>query len=204
MPNRSIFWISGWSILPDELAAAAREMLPDFAHRAVAPGPDAVCAALRSDATILGGFSFGAHLLLHANDPRPRYLLAPFADLKSEAGLGGAVATTQLRQQLRWFKRDPQAAVVDFRGRISAAPHSAGALPDPEVMAWGLGQMLLPGHAPAGFPPGSITVAGNRDPLLATNVLASIIPGLHIVDAGHQLHPLLAEVARLLQNQGAP
>jgi hypothetical protein len=146
---------------------------------------------------MLGGFSFGAHLLLHADDPRPRFLLAPFADLKKEAALGGAVATTQLRQQLRWFKRDPDAALADFRARIGAEPPTPDEKHDRPSLLWGLEQMLAPGRLPVPLPSGSLAIAGGYDPLLDTELLARGIPGLRVIDAGHQMHPLLAEIARL-------
>ena len=185
-----------------QLRSRAAEALPDFLHEEIPPAPGALAVASAAPASLLGGFSFGAHLLLRADDPRPRLLLAPFADLKKEAGLGGAVATTQLRRQLRWIQRDPAAAIADFRARIGADPAPPGEKHDLPSLVWGLQQMLLAGRRPAALPAGSIALAGARDPLLDTALLARSIPGLRIVDAGHRMHPLLAEMARLRQIGG--
>ncbi len=170
--------------------------LPEFLHEAVDASDTAAARASASCAHILGGFSLGAHLLLNIDDPRPRILLAPFVDLKSEAGLGGAVARTQLRQQLRWLKRDSRAAVADFQARIgfeapSEEPHNVAAL------AWGLEKMLAPGETPSAWPTGTLAIAGRSDPLLDVDALARALPALHIVDAGHAPAPLLAAAARL-------
>ena len=200
--SQTILWITGWAVPAGQLRAAAAAMLPGFRHEEMPASPAALAAAMASSADVLGGFSLGASLLLHATDPRPRFLLAPFADLKKEAGLGGAVATAQLRQQLRWVRRDAAAAVADFRTRIGAEPAAPGETHDLPALVWGLEHMLAPGSRPAGLPAGSFAVAGARDPLFDTARLARAIPGLRIVDAGHQMHPLLAEIARLRQSAG--
>ena len=197
MSGRSIFWISGWSIPPDWLAEIASHHLPGWEHAAVAPSPRALEEAAASGAAILGGFSFGAHLLLASADPRPRLLLAPFPDLKSEAGLGGAVATTRIRQQLRQLRRAPAAAVADFR-RLIGAPDFADP-PDPQTLAWGLEQMLAP-DPPWGQPPdASVVVAGTEDPLLDPAALGVALPGVRWVAGGHDPRPLLAAAAPLVQ-----
>lgn len=199
----TILWISGWAVPHGQLRRRAFEVLPEFQHEEICPAPEALAAASSSGADILGGFSFGAHLLLHADDARPRFLLAPFADLKKEAGLGGGVATTQLRQQLRWLKRDPAAAIADFRRRIGAEPPDMEERHDLSLLVWGLEQMLAPGRRALGLPEGSLAVAGANDPLLESAALARNIPGLHVVESGHQALPLLAEIARLRQTGGA-
>ena len=201
MSGSRIFWISGWSIPATWLENLASAAMPEFRHDVIDPSPDAVALACGSGAGILGGFSLGAHLLLGVDDPRPRILLAPFADLKAGAGLGGAVATTQIRQQLRWFKRDPAAAIADFRARIGADPPYAAEPCDPALLAWGLEQMLAPGRVPSTWPAGTLAVAGDGDPLLAVEILARTLPSLHIVAAaGHHPEPLLAAAARLRQS----
>ena len=197
--RQTILWITGWAVPAGQLRRCAAEALPEFDHQEIPAEPGSLAAALASTAGILGGFSFGAHLLLHAEDPRRRFLLAPFADLKKEAGLGGAVATTQLRQQLRWVKRDPDAALADFRARIGAEPPASEENHDRRSLLWGLEQMLAPGRAADTLPSGSLAIAGEHDPLLDTGLLARGIPGLRVIDAGHQMHPLLAELARLRQ-----
>lgn len=196
-PPLRIFWISGWSFPAGTLLAAARTAWPGAEHTATDPGPAAVEEALASDAAILGGYSFGAHLLLTLDDPRPRVLLAPFADLKRESALGGAVATTQIRHLRRWLQRDPLAAVADFHARIGTPPPAADDFP--EHLDWGLERMLAPGTPPAALPTGSVAVAGCRDPLLDPQALARVLPSLHLTDAGHQPQPLLAAAAGLFQ-----
>lgn len=171
--------------------------LPEFLHEAVDASDTAAARASASGAHILGGFSLGAHLLLNIDDPRPRILLAPFVDLKSEAGLGGAVARTQLRQQLRWLKRDPQAAVADFRARIGFETPSPDEPHDIAALAWGLEKMLAPGKAPSAWPTGTLAIAGRSDPLLDVDALARALPALHVADAGHAPAPLLTAAARL-------
>jgi hypothetical protein len=185
------------------LAGEARTALPEYEHSAITPDAEAVFSALQSEADILGGFSFGAHLLLSIDDPRPRILLAPFVDLKSEAGLGGAVATTQIKHLLRWLKRDPVAAIADYHHRIGTSPPPQ---PDPHdipKLAWGLEQMLALTPVSGRLPSGSIAVAGKNDPLLDTETLKKNLPCLQVIDCGHQLQPLLAAAGWLRQNAGS-
>ncbi len=182
---------------------AIRETWPDACHTVIEPDAKCVKTALASDADILAGFSFGAHLLLSVDDPRPRILLAPFVDLKKEADLGGAVATTQLRQQLRWLKRDPAAAIADFHIRIGSTTPLTAELRETEALIWGLEQMLAPAQTPVPRPAGSILVAGRNDPLLDTAALLRALPDLHLADCGHQLQPLLAAALNLRQNGAA-
>lgn len=163
-----------------------------------------MAATLASDADMLGGFSLGAHLLLTVDDPRPRILLAPFPDLKKEAALGGAVATTQIRQLLRWLKRDPGAAIADFHARIGTKPPPLDMLPPLEDLAWGLERMLAPGTVPAPLPKKhSLAIAGRRDPLLDADILHGVLPSLHLIDSGHQPEPLLAAAVRLRHTESA-
>ena len=202
MTGRSVFWISGWTIPAPVLAGMAAKAMPAWRHEAVDAGPEAVARATASGADFLGGFSFGAHLLLGIDDPRPRILLAPFVDLKSETGLGGAVAAVQIRQQLRQLRRDPAAAVADFRRRIGASAPAAGDGPiDVGRLAWGLERMLEKCGPPAPLPAGSIAVAGNADPLLDAAKLSAVLPSLRVVDAAHQPEPLLAAAAAVLQDK---
>lgn len=178
----------------------ARKAMPEWHHEAIDAGPQALTHANLSSAEYLGGFSFGAHLLLGIEDPRPRILLAPFIDLKSEAALGGAVATTQIKQLLRWLKRDPVAAIADFHDRISVEAPAQSEPPDIPNLAWGLEQMLTPAPNLHPLPLGSIAVAGKNDPLLDSDALKKNLPGLQIIESGHQLEPLLAAVSRLRQS----
>ena len=200
MTNRSVLWISGWSFPAPVLADMAREAMPALRHEAIDAGPEAIASAKASSTDLLGGFSFGAHLLLGINDPRPRILLAPFVDLKRETGLGGAVATTQIRQQLRQVRRDPLAAVTEFRKRIGSRPPEPGEIVDMQLLVWGLERMLEVSPVPAPLPDGSIAIAGRSDPLLDTPRLAEILPSLRVSDAGHQLEPLLAAAAASLHD----
>ena len=146
---------------------------------------------------MLGGFSFGANLLLSTNDPRPRLLLAPFVDLKSESRLGGAMATTRIRQQLRQLKRDPAGAVADFRRLVGMDYLPIDPLPETATLVWGLEQMLGAATVPPTWPPGSLAVAGRQDPLLDVDALQAVLPFLDVVDAAHDLKRLLAEAAAL-------
>lgn len=196
-----ILWISGWSVPADWLAEKARTALPEYSHSAIAPDADAVARALCSKADILAGFSLGAHLLLGVTDPRPRILLAPFVDLKAEAGLGGAVATTQIKHLLRWLKRDANAAIADFLNRIGIFLPAPSGPTEIGKLAWGLEQMLAPAPAIAPLPSRSLSVAGKNDPLLDTATLKKILPELHVVESGHQLQPLLAAIVGLREGK---
>ena len=158
---------------------------------------------LKSDADILGGYSFGASLALALDDPRPRLLIAPFVDLKNESGRGGAVATTQIRQLLRWLRRSPSAAIADFHQRCAIEPPPLPESPGMDDLAWGLESMLRPATSIPALPGGSIAVAGRQDPLLDAELLQQAIPGLHLVEGGHHPQPLLAVAARLRQDGGA-
>lgn len=200
MTGRSVFWISGWSIPAQVLADMARKAMPAWRHEAVDAGPEAIALAKASSTDLLGGFSFGAHLLLGIDDPRPRILLAPFVDLKREADLGGAVAATQIRQQLRQVRRDPFAAVTDFRNRIGSRPPEPGEIIDAQLLVWGLEQMLETSPALSPLPEGSIIIAGRGDPLLDTARLAELMPSLRVSETGHQLEPLLAAAAASLHD----
>lgn len=192
--------MSGWSVQPGWFQPLAEAAFPGVRHEVIPPDAEALQAARADAADVLAGFSFGAHLLLGLDDPRPRILLAPFPDLKREAGMGGAVAATQIRQQLRWLRRDPAAAVSDFHARLGLdIPVQAH---DTAALAWGLERMLAPGPPRSPLPPGSIAVAGRRDPLLDTDALAAALPELTAIDAGHHPQPLLAEAVRLQQDAG--
>ena len=198
MSGRSILWISGWSIPPEWLAGLARRRLPAWKHDATAPSARTLSDLAASDADMLGGFSFGAQLLMRMDDPRPRLLLAPFGDLKAEAGLGGAVAATRIRQQLRQLRRDPAGALADFR-RLIGVPDFPDAL-DHEELAWGLGEMLAPERPVPSQPAGTVALAGESDPLLDIPALRGILPDLHVVACGHAPEPLLAAAASILQD----
>ncbi len=181
---------------------AAERAFPDWQHEAVDSGPDALACAHEAKAAMLGGFSFGASLLLTTDDPRPRLLLAPFVDLKKESGLGGAMATTRIRQQLRQLKRDPAGAVADFHRLIGRAPRQNEPAPDAAALVWGLEQILAPATLPLLLPPGSLAVAGRNDPLLDPAALQSVLPSLVVIEAAHDLDRLLAAAAALQQDAG--
>lgn len=196
-----IAWISGWTIPAPTLRAQVQATWPDAQHEVFEPGANAIASVRASSADMLAGFSLGAHLLLTVDDPRPRILLAPFVDLKKEAKLGGAIATTQLRQQLRWLKRDPIAAIADFRERIGSGAAPSDEFGNLDSLLWGLEQMLAPGKVPITLPKGSLAVAGQDDPLLDITALRHAIPSLHVVTAcRHQLQPLLAVALHLRKN----
>jgi hypothetical protein len=198
--DRGIFWISGWSVPAGLLKEAAERALPSWRHEVIDPGPNALARAKAANATVLAGFSFGASLLLTMDDPRPRLLLAPFVDLKSESGLGGAMATTRIRQQLRQLKRDPTAAVAAFHQLVgmNAPPHDWPL--DTADLVWGLEQMLEPGKIPPPLPPESLAVAGRNDPLLDIAALQMVLPSLHVIEAAHDLEGLLAAAVALQQD----
>ncbi|MFZ4482986.1 MAG: hypothetical protein ACOYOL_03290 [Chthoniobacterales bacterium] len=200
MTGRVIFWISGWSIPASSLREAATRAFPTWHHEAIDAGPNALACAHASEATMLGGFSFGANLLLSTNDPRPRLLLAPFVDLKSESRLGGAMASTRIRQQLRQLKRDPAGAVADFRRLVGMEHLPIDPRPETTALAWGLEQMLGAATVPPLLPPGSMAVVGRQDPLLDVDTLQTILPFLQVVDAAHDLERLLAAAAALEQD----
>jgi len=155
---------------------------------------------LASEADILGGYSFGASLALRLEDPRPRVLIAPFADLKKETGRGGAVDTKQIRHLLRRLRRDPSAAIADFHRRCGIEPLPLSASFDLNRLGWGLESMLQPAPDVPAMPMGSIAVAGCHDPLLDSELLQRELPGLHLAEGGHHPQPLLAVAARLRQD----
>ncbi len=194
-----IFWISGWSIPPAWFQSLADAAMPDCTHEAVAPAHDSVERALTSGADMLGGFSLGAHLLLHIADPRPRILLAPFADLKAEARLGGAVETVRIRKLQRMLRRDVRAAVTDFHARIGVKLPPAEH--DHATLAWGLERMLQPTGMPPALPAQSICIAGDQDPLLDIPLLAAAIPSIRIIPAPHHPQPLLEAAQQKMKTE---
>lgn len=187
-------WIGGWGLPADWLREQAERNLPSATHSVVTPGPAAISDIDWSRFDRVGGYSFGAFLLLkHAKEtPRPAVLLAPFFAYPAEAAIGGKIRQTQLRVLLRWLEREPEAALTDFYQRADLGMPPARELPySIDDLTWGLHQ-LSGERAPVGLPDGWTGVIGDHDPLLDAGTLHQLEPGLRVIPGtGHQPGPLL-------------
>jgi hypothetical protein len=203
-PERWI-WIGGWGLPPEWLRRKAQQALPAAEHTVVAPGPDVVARIDWTQFDRVGGYSFGAFLLLQQapSIPLPVLLLAPFFAFAAEASLGGKIERTRIRYLARWLKRDPHAALADFytRAGLHSPPSQISNLKSPPPLpysaadlAWGLDQLART-EVPALLPAHWIGLIGKNDPLLDTGALARIEPRLRLIpDAGHEPTPLLAGI----------
>ena len=189
-----VLWVGGWGTSPAWGLTAVRRWRPSWQHEWVSPGPRCSEWADGSHDWV-GGYSLGASLILRRPDGFPakrgRFFVAPFLDLKRESGLGGLVASTQLKVTLRWLRRDPIAAVNDFYHRAGLNLLLGDTLPyDVEDLNWGLNVLL---NEPSPIPredPG-LAVMGANDPLVDAVRMKSFFPKNVVVeDAGHRLDEL--------------
>ncbi len=191
-----VLWIGGWGTYPQWGLTAVRRWRPDWDHEWITPGPGCEHHADGSHDWV-GGYSFGAFLMLCNIDAFPakkgRFYVAPFLDLKREAGLGGLLATTQLKVTRRWLKRDATQAVSDFYKRAGLNIKLQDELPYAlNDLIWGI-ETLLGASAP--LPDGNpgYAVFGSKDPLIDSNVTKQFFP-MHTVreGSGHRLESLRA------------
>ena len=189
-----VLWIGGWGTSPEWGMTAVKRWRPDWKHEWVTPSPN--CSE-RADGSHdwVGGYSFGAFLMLHRLEDFPaqkgRFFVAPFLDLKREAGLGGRVARTQLKLTQRWLEHDPFAALSDFykRGGLNIQlndelPYGKGDL------LWGINELLgTSAPIPVGNP--GTAVFGEEDPLIEAEIASSFFPRSIVVSgAGHLFEDL--------------
>lgn len=209
-------WLGGWGVAPELVRERLARALPAADITVLPPTRRSLDAVLDApDDIALGGWSLGAHLLLRAwldgrlAPGRRVRLVCPFLAFPAEAGQGGRVAATQVKFLRRWLRTDPLAALADFHRRAGLALPTPTALPySSEELAEGL--EILSESAPlqqpamAGSPPSAaarnprsaILFAGARDPLVDSDRLAQLIPGLTVLPgAGHDLADFVREIA---------
>ena len=117
--------------------------------------------------------------------------MAPFLDLKREAGFGGKIAATQLKVTRRKLDKNPCAAVNEFYQTSGLQLRLQEALPyDKEDLAWGLDMLLGESASIPDKNPGP-TVLGSEDLLLDALISRKFFPGMVVVKgAGHRLEEL--------------
>jgi hypothetical protein len=188
-----IGWLLGWAVPAAWFEPLARAAFPAADHVFRPPAPGAL-AELESEGPFdwVAGYSLGTLLLLGdpARAPRTQRvaLLAPIFAFPLEAGLGGTVSRSRLRQLARWLQREPAAALADFYQR--AGLDIAATAPTPAVanaLAWGLQRLDQDGVAPP-MPAGWRGWCGAADPLLDAARLNAVDPAVAIV-AGATHHP---------------
>lgn len=201
-----IVWIGGWGVPPEWLAAEARREMPQWEHSVFPPAPDVFENARWNSGDWVGGYSFGAFLLLKANQQKPianrGVLLAPFFSYPFEHDKGGKIRRTQIRFLARWLKSDPEAALSDFYARAglpvfemqSRLPYSL------EDLQWGLSVLESDEVAPR-VPCHWRAICGAEDPLLDAERVRQLAPAVQVVEgAGHAPGPLLGAIENLPSN----
>lgn len=201
-------WLGGWGVAPELVRDRLARALPAADITVLPPTRRSLDAVLDApDDIALGGWSLGAHLLLRAwldgrlAPGRRVRLVCPFLAFPAEAGQGGRVAATQVKFLRRWLRTDPLAALADFHRRAGLALPTPTALPySSEELAEGL--EILESSAPVAGPtfhlsPGTCHLfAGALDPLVDSDRLAQLIPGLTVLPgAGHDLADFVREIA---------
>jgi len=189
-----VLWIGGWGTSPEWGLTAVERWKPDWNHEWVSPGPTCAESANGSHDWV-GGYSFGAFLMLRRPKDFPakkgHFFLAPFLDLKRDAGLGGMVDRTQLKFTQRWLKRDPFAALSDFYQRGGLNLQIKDQLPyNKEDLLWGIDELLgRPAPIPSRDP--GVAVLGEDDPLIEARKVSNFFPRSIVVSgAGHLLEDL--------------
>ena len=119
------------------------------------------------------------------------FYLAPFLDLKREAGLGGLIATTQLKVTRRWLERDASKAVSNFYKQAGLNLQLEDDLPYKlEDLIWGI-EALLGDAAPHPVGDPGFAVFGSKDPLVDSNVTKQFFPKNTVLEGeGHRLEAL--------------
>ncbi len=188
-----IGWLLGWAVPSAWFEPLAREAFPDAEHLFRVPRLGAL-ADLEAQGPFdwVAGYSLGTLILLGdpARDLRTERvaLLAPIFGFPLEAGLGGAVSRSRLRQLGSWLSREPVAALDDFYRRVGL--DIPAAVPTPaagEALAWGLQRLERDVVSPP-LPRGWRAWCGAADPLLDAARLHALDPGVAIVD-GATHHP---------------
>lgn len=189
-----VLWIGGWGTSSEWGLTAVRRWQPAWNHEWVTPGPAGITYADGSHDWI-GGYSFGAFLMLLWPNKFPsrkgHFFIAPFLDLKREAGLGGKVAATQLKVTRRRLEKNPCAAVNEFYKTSGLQLRLQETLPyDKEDLAWGLDMLLGESASIPTKNPGA-AVLGSKDLLLDAAISRKFFPEIVVVKgAGHRLEEL--------------
>ncbi len=179
------------------------------------------------------GYSLGSLLLLSDATRAERLgrvaLLAPIFAFPREKNAGGRVALAQIRQLVRWLRRDPPEALADFYRRagldvpevgrvILNAPVALGSFDNAESqrrvkdnppylgdlaeLAWGLEQLEKTAVEPA-LPSGWRAWCGENDLLLDVVRLREIAPEIvSVPGGGHHAAALLRTFAEAVEKVG--
>lgn len=199
----SIVFLNGWGVSTEEAKLVFASCGIDKDVRVVSLREGCVDEVCRGNEDTLMAYSTGAFLVMQNMDAISRFknvlLLAPFFDFKEEANLGGKVGTAQLKYLLRWLRKDPLAAVNDFRKRAGLGDEALAELPENEAaLTWGI-QALISDSVEPELPDRVRGFIGAEDPLLDATRLACLSDSIEIIpEAGHALGGLLpALISRL-------
>ncbi len=188
--------VNGWGVSDAEVRRAFAASGWPEPICVIAPTKNWKEQLCRNELDTVVGYSTGAFLLLlEGGLPsawRDVILLAPFRSLVSEQGLGGKVRRAQLQFALRWLKRDPLAAVNDFRARAGLGDALDWLPGSEEELAWGielLATQVADGEAEECFR----MYIGAEDPLLDADAVSRGLPRITVLPGvGHGLCGLLA------------
>ena len=189
-----VLWIGGWGTSPSWGLTAVRRWRPDWEHEWSIPNASSAACADGSHDWV-GGYSFGAFLMLKSRMDFPsrkgHFFVAPFLDLKTEAKLGGKVATTQLKVTRRRLVKDPHRALSDFYQLSGLNFPMDAALPySQQDLTWGI-DVLLGESAPLPVDDPGFAVFGSEDSLVDPDLSNRFFPQSIIVKgAGHRLEAL--------------
>lgn len=119
------------------------------------------------------------------------FFVAPFLDLKTEAKLGGKVATTQLKVTRRRLAKDPHRALADFYQLSGLNFPMDATLPySQQELTWGI-DVLLGESAPLPVDDPGFAVFGSEDSLVDPVLSNRFFPQNIVVEgAGHRLEAL--------------
>lgn len=199
----SVVFLNGWGVSPEEAKRTFANSGIDKSVRVVSLREECADEVCRENEDTLVAYSTGAFFVMQNADAISRFkkvfLLAPFFDFKKEAALGGQVGLAQLKYLLRWLKKDPLAAVNDFRARAGIGNEQLTELPENEdALIWGI-ELLLNESVALELPEGARGFVGAADPLLDAKQLAGLSDSIEVVpEVGHELGELLpALISRL-------
>ena len=192
----NIAWLGGWAIPKKHVLDIAKVHYPKAEHHILYPGKYWK-EHLPQSADFYIGYSFGAFLLLKSTNVLPKgahiILLAPFLDIKSEAGLGGRVSVTQLKMLKRMMSKDVVQALNDFYQRADLRVRCQGKLPYHEHdLFWGIDQLIDGKASENNLADMKQVLIGTEDPLVDAAVVARHCKQLKLIEnAGHRLADLL-------------